>query len=76
YPEKEALLARGLSIWDVVKTLNSQNVIWPAGFAKIGDSSYDVVVNALLGPMKDINNLPVTVKDGKPVFIKDIGVAK
>ncbi|EQD78784.1 hypothetical protein B1B_00533, partial [mine drainage metagenome] len=49
YPAKEALLARGLSIWDVVKTLNSQNVIWPAGFAKIGDTTYDVVVNALLG---------------------------
>ncbi len=76
YTNNTALLSRGLSIWDVVQTLNRQNMIWPAGFAKIGDQSYNVFVNALLGPVKDINKVPIKVHNGQPVFIKDIGIAK
>ncbi|MGC8529197.1 MAG: efflux RND transporter permease subunit [Leptospirillia bacterium] len=76
YTNNTALLARGLTIWDVVNALNRQNIIWPAGFAKIGAMSYNVFVNALLGPVKTINDVPIKVEHGQPVYIKDIGVAK
>ena len=76
YTNNTALLARGLTIWDVVNALNRQNIVWPAGFAKIGDMSYNVFVNALLGPVKTINDVPIKVEHGQPVFIKDVGIAK
>ncbi len=76
FTNNTALLARGLTIWDVVNALNRQNIIWPAGFAKIGDMSYNVFVNALLGPVPTIGDVPVKVENGQPVFIKDIGTAK
>uniref|UniRef100_A0A7C3QTQ3 Efflux RND transporter permease subunit n=1 Tax=Leptospirillum ferriphilum TaxID=178606 RepID=A0A7C3QTQ3_9BACT len=77
YTNNTAMLSRGLSIWDIVQTLNRQNIIWPAGFAKIGTQSYNVFVNALLGdPKTSINNVPIKVDHGQPVYIKDIGVAK
>ena len=76
YTNNTALLNRGLSIWDVVQTLNRQNVIWPAGFAKIGTQSYNVFVNALLGEPNEINKVPIKIEHGQPVYIKDIGQAK
>jgi len=76
FTNNTALLARGLTIWDVVNALNRQNIIWPAGFAKIGDMSYNVFVNALLGPVKTIGDVPVKVEHGQPVFIKDIANAR
>ncbi len=76
YTNNTALLARGLTIWDVVNALNRQNIVWPAGFAKIGAMSYNVFVNALLGPVKTIGDVPIKVEHGQPVYIKDVGVAK
>ena len=76
YTNNTALLARGLTIWDVVNALNRQNIVWPAGFAKIGDMSYNVFVNALLGPVKTIGDVPVKVEHGQPVYIKDVATAK
>ena len=77
YTNNTAMMNHGLSIWDVVQTLNRQNIIWPAGFAKIGTQSYNVFVNALLGdPKKSIDNVPIKVAHGQPVYIKDIGEAK
>jgi multidrug efflux pump subunit AcrB len=73
FTSNSALLTRGLTIWDVVQTLNRQNKIWPAGFAKIGTVTYNVFVNALLGPMKDIDKVPIKVHHGQPVFIRDVG---
>ncbi|MEC4682778.1 MAG: efflux RND transporter permease subunit [Nitrospirota bacterium] len=76
FTNNTALLARGLTIWDVVNALNRQNIIWPAGFAKIGDMSYNVFVNALLGPVKTIGDVPIKVEHGQPVFIKDVAKAR
>jgi multidrug efflux pump subunit AcrB len=76
FTSNTALLSHGLTIWDVVQTLNRQNIIWPAGFAKIGDVGYNVFVNALLGPVKDIDKVPIKVHHGQPVYIKDVAQAK
>ena len=76
YTNNTALLARGLSIWDVAQTLNRQNIIWPAGVTTYGTQNYDVFVNALLGGPKSINNVPIKFEHGQPVYIKDIGEAK
>ncbi len=76
YVNNTALLSRGLTIWDVASALNRQNIIWPAGYAKVGTQNYNVFVNALLGPVKTINDVPIKVEHGQPVYIKDVGVAK
>ena len=60
----------------VVNALNRQNIVWPAGFAKIGDMSYNVFVNALLGPVKTIGDVPIKVKHGQPVYVKDVAEAR
>ncbi len=76
YVNNTALLSRGLTIWDVASALNRQNIIWPAGYAKVGTQNYNVFVNALLGPVKTIGDVPIKVEHGQPVYIKDVGVAK
>ncbi len=76
YTNNTALLARGLSIWDIAQTLNRQNIIWPAGVTTYGTQNYDVFVNALLGGPKSFNNVPIKFDHGQPVYIKDVGEAK
>ncbi len=53
------LYAKGLSPTDVVNALTAQNLILPAGDAKIGDTDYVVRTNASPDVLADLNNLPV-----------------
>jgi multidrug efflux pump subunit AcrB len=44
--DPDALYARGLSPQDVSTAILTQNVILPAGTAKIGPREYDVAINS------------------------------
>jgi hydrophobic/amphiphilic exporter-1 (mainly G- bacteria), HAE1 family len=77
YVNREALEARGLTLMDVVHSLNDSNLIIPAGDAKIGDTDYFVNTNSLIEDPEAINDVPIKVGMGQaPVLVRDIGRAE
>jgi multidrug efflux pump subunit AcrB len=68
----DELYARGLSPQDVASAINSQNLIIPAGTAKIGDKEYYVKVNSSPDVIEAFNNMPVKTVNGVPVYVKDV----
>ncbi|RZK22443.1 MAG: efflux RND transporter permease subunit [Hymenobacter sp.] len=71
--DPEKLAGKGLSGNDVVNTLLAQNVIIPAGSAKIGTREYDVRLNSSPEAVATLNDLPIkTTPDGTTVYIRDV----
>src|SRR5579862_4027591 len=68
-----ALYAKGLSGVDVSNAVALQSVILPAGDAKIGDIDYQVKLNSSPRLLEEMNNLPIKVVNGAPIYIKDVG---
>jgi len=68
----EALYSRGLSPTDVSNALNNQNLILPAGNAKIGDRDYLVKLNSSPRLLTELNQMPVKVVNGATVFLQDV----
>ena len=55
----DGLYARGLSPQDVTNAILSQNVILPAGTAKMGPREYDVAMNGSPDVLDDLNRVPI-----------------
>src|SRR5450432_1969609 len=66
------LLAKQLSPVDVSTALANQNLILPAGTAKIGDKDYQVKVNSSPRVLAEMNDLPVKVVNGATVYLRDV----
>ena len=75
FMDQQRMLARGISPSDVVKAINAQSAIIPAGDIKIGDLDYYVYSNSLVGVVEKINDLPIKVVNGTPILVRDIGTA-
>ncbi len=67
-----ALQSRGLAPLDVVNAVSAQNLILPAGTSKIGSIEYDVSLNASPTKVEELNDLPIRVVGGSPVYIRDV----
>ncbi|WP_217278564.1 efflux RND transporter permease subunit [Hymenobacter sp. BRD67] len=70
--DPQKLAGKGLSADDVVNTLTSQNIIIPAGSAKIGTREYDVKLNSSPEAVATLNDLPIQTKDGVTTYIRDV----
>src|SRR5882762_9057266 len=70
--DPDALYARGLSPQDVSNAILTQNVILPAGTAKIGTREYDIAINSSPEVLNDLNNIPVRYANGAMVYVKDL----
>jgi HAE1 family hydrophobic/amphiphilic exporter-1 len=74
YVNRDALQARGLTLMDVVHSLNDANLIIPAGDAKIGSTDYFVYSNSMIEDPVDIDQVPVKIGNGEaPVLMGDVG---
>ena len=67
--DQQRLLARGVSPSEVVKAINSQSAIIPAGDIKIGDLDYYVYSNSLIDLVDKINDIPIKVVNGTPTTL-------
>ena len=67
-----ALQAKGLSPSDVGNALGAGNLILPAGTAKIGDKEVYIHLNSQPTVIDDLNNIPIRVANGAPVYIRDV----
>ena len=56
----------------MVNALNSENVILPAGTARIGSREYNVLMNSSPNEVAEFANIPVKIVDGAPVLLGDV----
>ena len=70
--DPDQLYAKGISATDVSNAVSAQNLILPAGDAKIGGIDYQIKVNSSPRSLAEMNNLPIKVVNGAPVYIKDV----
>jgi multidrug efflux pump subunit AcrB len=70
--DPDALRATGLSGNDVTAAIGSQNSILPAGTQKIGDREYFVTVNANPRTVAELNDLPITIRNGSVIYVRDV----
>ena len=70
--DPDKLAGRNLSGNDVVTALLAQNLIIPAGSAKIGDREYDVKLNSSPEAIATLNDLPIKTVDGTTTYIRDV----
>src|SRR5947209_5174267 len=67
-----ALYARGLSPNDVSTAITNQNLIVPAGTAKMGATEYNVKLNSSPDVIAAFNDIPIRTVNGIPVYVKDV----
>ncbi|MBV8817844.1 MAG: efflux RND transporter permease subunit [Acidobacteriaceae bacterium] len=68
----DELYAKQVSPIDVSNAINAQNLILPAGTAKMAQIEYQVKVNSSPVVLEDLNNLPIKTVNGANVYIKDV----
>jgi multidrug efflux pump subunit AcrB len=68
-----ALQGYGLTPYDVINTINAQNLILPSGTEKIGQFEYQVGMNASPPTLEELNAIPIkTLANGTTVYIRDV----
>jgi multidrug efflux pump subunit AcrB len=70
--EPEKLQAWGIAAQDVSNAINAQNLILPAGTAKIGTQDYPVRLNSSPDVAEQLNDLPLRTVQGTPVYVRDV----
>ena len=70
--DPDALYTRGLSPQDVSNSIIAQNVILPAGTAKIGTREYDIAMNGSPTILNDLNHIPIRYVNGAMVNVGDV----
>ncbi len=67
-----SLYARGMSATDVSNALANQNLIVPAGTAKIGMREYQVQLNSSPLKVEGLNALPIRLSNGSLIYLRDV----
>ncbi|HEY2645343.1 MAG TPA: efflux RND transporter permease subunit [Candidatus Acidoferrales bacterium] len=67
-----ALQAKGLAPEDVVAAIGQQNLILPAGTAKIGSFEDDVDLNGSPQTIQEMNDLPIKTIGANTIYIRDV----
>ncbi|MDF5726863.1 MAG: efflux RND transporter permease subunit [Rhizonema sp. PD38] len=70
--DPQAMLAKGVSAQDVTNAVSAQNLILPAGDAKIGSRDYGVRINNSPDIVVALNDLPVKQVNGTVIKIRDV----
>jgi multidrug efflux pump subunit AcrB len=69
----KALQGYGLTPYDVVSTINAQNLLLPSGTEKVGQFEYQVGLNASPPTLEELNAIPIkTLSNGTTVYIRDV----
>jgi multidrug efflux pump subunit AcrB len=67
-----AMQAKGLAPADVVSAMGAQNLILPAGTAKMGNFEYDVDINGSPRSVEELNDLPIKTVGNSAIYIRDV----
>jgi CzcA family heavy metal efflux pump len=66
------MYAKHLSASDVSTAFNQQNLILPAGVARMGDREFVVKLNSSPDLVSALNDLPIRASNGAVVLVKDV----
>ena len=66
------MFAHHLAATDVSTAIAQQNLILPAGTARLGDREFVVKLNSSTSTISALNDLPVRAANGAVVYIKDV----
>ncbi len=69
---QDRLAAYGLIISQVIQSVRNNNQNMPGGSLDIGEARYVLKAPAEIKSPAEIDNLVVTVRDGKPIYITDV----
>jgi multidrug efflux pump subunit AcrB len=67
-----ALQSKGLAPTDIVNAIAAQNLIIPAGSAKLGTFEYQVDLNSAPQTIQGLNDLPIKAVNGSTITIRDV----
>ena len=70
--DQQAMQAHNVSATDVVNAISAQNLVLPAGDAKIGKFDWNVALNASPVLLDRINDLPVKKVNGTVIAVRDV----
>ncbi|HEV2275699.1 MAG TPA: efflux RND transporter permease subunit [Acidobacteriaceae bacterium] len=76
YVDPVKLEAYNLSLDDVVKAVNSSNLILPAGDVRIGSKDYNIYANSQFPDAKAMNQMPLKSYGNSSVLVADVGKAE
>ena len=76
YVDPVKLQSFGLSAADVVKAMKESNLVMAGGTVKLGGIDLQVHSVNTLPTTDDIDNIPITSRDGRVIFVRDVGYAK
>jgi multidrug efflux pump subunit AcrB len=75
YVDPLKMEARNLSLNDVVKSVNSSNLILPAGDVRIGSKDFNIYANSQFPDANAMNEMPLKSVGNSSVLVADIGKA-
>src|ERR1017187_3785505 len=75
YVDPLKMEARNLSLKDVVRSVNSSNLILPAGDVRIGSKDYNIYANSQFPDANSMNQMPLKSVGNSSVLVGDIGKA-
>lgn len=70
--DPDAMYAKHVSASDVSNAMGLENLILPAGSAKFGDRDYQIKLNSSPRTIEGLNELPVKLVNGAPIYMKDV----
>jgi len=71
-PDQTKLAGYGLTNSDIIKKVANENVDFPAGLVSIGPREFGIRTNALYKSADEVGDAVVTVRNGAPVYLRDI----
>ncbi len=75
YVDPVKMEARNLSLNDVVESVNSSNLILPAGDVRIGSKDFNIYANSQFPDANAMNEMPLKSVGNASVLVADIGKA-
>jgi len=75
YVDPLKLEARNLSLNDVVQSVNSSNLILPAGDVRIGSKDFNIYANSQFPDASSMNSMPLKTVGNSSVLVADVGRA-
>lgn len=75
YLDRQKLEARNLSPVDVVKALDSGNMMMSPGTAYVGDNQYALDTNAMARTVEELNELPIVFDSDRNILLQDVALA-
>jgi multidrug efflux pump subunit AcrB len=76
YVDPLKMEARNLSLNDVVQSVNSSNLILPAGDVRIGSKDFNIYANSQFPDANSMNEMPLKSVGNSSVLVADIGKAE